>query len=707
MKNIFNLVPQTNRTLLFAAVNPAKPSLYNLLVEKVDEAKLKEIEENYLVSSFDEFLEKFKPTLYSYLTNDDGMPAIKYTLEPLPDAAPVVLSKNSDIIKMLVGLIDQKDDTNIGFDYSKILDLMSPESLRKEISKLRKDMVYLYEKYSSLPDGDNKRKEIGKQLNKMLSKYKESFDNLPSHLIIAATAIRERNKLLEKNNSGNKSNEVKVICKSVFDDNGNIILLPIESSNQKSVEMLEDTSRKMLAEKIEEAYEKNCITKNIVPSNFIKDLLVREIRENNSIIEITEEDKKRHDLYCKILKTEKENYLQTILPLLNTILGVKTFFEQYEKTTTDKKYKPKLLITNCNAQEFCSEEGKKRLRDLLAETNDKIDKSKTFWFAIIPSVSSKEANEEEIEDFGFDSIDTNETGYYNCTLEELRVLSEVLSSEKIKIISFFNFIPKYENSFAKIQENWENIINITDRINNDYLVNCLPNFSIIPEGKKFNIGTMLVNDGNIDDEPAKEEVSLPGIYLDAAYVAAGLVAAYQSPEFLQKRFSSKQISDSFAGVRIDLEKGDNRIHLHTTMPIEITGYRIEFIEKVNKDPYGFLFASEKFETNLKSANNRITVLKARSLGKVNGVYKPIYKPLTKMYIERIIERSANGNITREKVENVIGNKSNAMLQDWKKQTDKINAVINNDDSIQLIENEVSIKFAKTEEILDLKIKEED
>jgi hypothetical protein len=708
MTNLFELIPQTNRTLLFAPVNAEKKDLYTMLSESVDEAKLKEIEENLMVKSFEDFLDKFNPTIYCNKLNNDGKLEFQYSLENQPGAEPIRLTKNTEVIKMLIGLIDQKNDTNISFDYEKILDLLSPEKLQKDIKLIKKELIYLSQRYNELPEGDTKRKEIGTQLTENLKNYKATFHNTTTHLTLIVEGIREKVRFLEGNNKKSQEGEnKKLICQVTFDDEGNLKTIPIENNfdNKNLISQNTNSPHNLLAEKIEKVYEKDCENKGIVPNKFIKGLLVTDIQESNSVVEITDDIKKKHDIYCEILKKDKENYLNTIVPLLNTILGVKIFFDIYEKTTSDKKYKPALIISNCTADTICSPAGKKRLEELLKETNDKLDYSKTIWFSIIPNVSSdQKTNIKKEEDFGFETIETAAKGYGNCALDELDSISGILS--KYKVTSFFNFIPDYNNSFTKIQEKWEVIRKKTERVQSEYLVNCLPNFTIVPEGKSFNLGTKLIVETNAENDQEVEIVKLPGIYVDASYVACGLVASYQSPEFLKRRFNAKLINDHFAGVRVDIEKGENRINLHTLMPIETTGYRNEFIEAVNKEPYGFLFASESFVTKIDSVKNKITVFKSRSLGINNGEYKPIYKPLIKTYIERIIKKFSNGIPTLTNVNKVIGNSTSSIIQDWKKEANKVNALINEFDSIKLNEKEIVISFAKNEEPLEIEIKEE-
>lgn len=59
-------ITQTNRTILFAEMNPERLNLLTLIGDvrgknSLDDDKIKEINEELLVGSFDEFMESFHP----------------------------------------------------------------------------------------------------------------------------------------------------------------------------------------------------------------------------------------------------------------------------------------------------------------------------------------------------------------------------------------------------------------------------------------------------------------------------------------------------------------------------------------------------------------------------------------------------------------------------------------------------------------------
>lgn len=72
-----SIIKQTNRTLLIEEINPEKLNLLTLVgdvrgLDSLSDDKIKEINEALLVRNFEEFLEKFDPTVYSFLMLQPG-----------------------------------------------------------------------------------------------------------------------------------------------------------------------------------------------------------------------------------------------------------------------------------------------------------------------------------------------------------------------------------------------------------------------------------------------------------------------------------------------------------------------------------------------------------------------------------------------------------------------------------------------------------
>ena len=104
-----NVINQTNRTILFEEINPEKMDILTLIndskgLDSLDDENIIEINQHLLVGSFDEFLEKFDPKVYSYF--DAESQSIRYILKK-PEGIPedliteIKINNGNTFFKML------------------------------------------------------------------------------------------------------------------------------------------------------------------------------------------------------------------------------------------------------------------------------------------------------------------------------------------------------------------------------------------------------------------------------------------------------------------------------------------------------------------------------------------------------------------------------------------------------------------------------
>ena len=171
-----DVIQQTNRTMLFEEINPERLDLLTLVgdtkgLNSLNDDKIKEINENLLVSSFDEFLDKFAPTVYSFYNANNQK--VMYTLnkpETLSDEliTEIPINQSNDFLKMLFTLIDTKRAqgiANVDFKFENLLDMISPKKVMEDIKQTRKEIQYTYGKYDSLDDEDPLKLDLGDKLN--------------------------------------------------------------------------------------------------------------------------------------------------------------------------------------------------------------------------------------------------------------------------------------------------------------------------------------------------------------------------------------------------------------------------------------------------------------------------------------------------------------------------------------------------------------
>ncbi|WP_068267514.1 transcriptional regulator [Caviibacter abscessus] len=688
-------ISQTNRTILFEEINPNKNDLLTLIgdienLESLSDDKIDEINKELLVSNFNEFLEKFEPTIYSYF--DAKTNKISYTLqriENIPDEAvnKIVLNENNSFFNMLLTLIDTRKSNkvkNINFNFEDILELLSPKKVIENIRQTRKEIHYLYNKYLNYDENDPARLEIGDKLNLKFENASKNYNNILSLLPLAIEDIKTRILLEENNRSKHLINRITPGILNI-DNEGSLEILQI--SNNSELIQIEQNSvcNEELSNMFIEDYQEN----TALPSTYIANLISRTfvpLSKNITDLPI-EKEVENYNNYLEIYKNSQEDFIKIAKELVKKLIGVKLFFQQYE--TKNAGMSPKLLITNINPNFWINTSSKKSLEIYLNTVNNKNDFNNTVWFGILPNIemNNHTFNKEVKKRFK----GTNKEDIEKIKFNTLICLSDILYKYKIQL--FFNFVANEESNFKKvstsgIDEYMELTKILENKVYSEYVIPVLPNFTLIP---KNNSKVLLGNKLDILDTGIKktQEIKfyIDGMYLDASYVAAGLVASYQCPEFLKDRFSNV-LSDT-PGVRINIEAFDNNFEIMTTMPKEISGYTNNVKNRINEAGYGFIFTSDNAVYNQKIIDN-ICVYKARSLYKNNQhSYEPIYKTLTCTYIERVL-RYTTSDFKEDRINHFFSSSPDSKKSIWLKNSDYINSILTKkDDMTHIIDNKLN------------------
>ena len=197
------VITQTNRTILFEEINPEKLNLLTLVgdtknLESLNDDKMKEIHDKLLVRSFDEFLDKFEPVVYSFFNANTQ--SVLYTLEkpeniPEEYVSEIPLNRQNDFLNMLFTLIDTRKAQgliNVDFKFENVLDMISPKKVMNDIKQVRKEMHYLYDKYEELDDEDPKKLDLGDKLNYKFEEASKNYNNVMAMLPLAIEDIKTR-----------------------------------------------------------------------------------------------------------------------------------------------------------------------------------------------------------------------------------------------------------------------------------------------------------------------------------------------------------------------------------------------------------------------------------------------------------------------------------------------------------------------------------
>lgn len=712
------VITQTNRTMLFEEINPEKLDLLTLIgdtkgLESLDDAKIKEIHNQLLVHSFDEFLDKFQPVVYSFF--NAATQSVAYTLEK-PDNIPeeyiseIPLNKQNDFLNMLFTIMDSKRSQgiiNVDFKFDKILDMISPKKIMRDIKQVRKEIHYLYGEYEKLDDGDPKKLDIGDKLNYKFEEASQNYNNVMAMLPLAIEDIKTR--LLLTQSTGKKQESALQIGMLSMNENGELKVLEIAKKDKNELMAISATETNT---GLVEAFKDDYDAVNEEPSEYVKSLVVRTFcpmtAVTNADVDV-EQEVNNYNTYLEFYKNAKDDFIKTVKPLVEKILGVRVFFEQYN--TKEKGMRPGLLVANARLDMMVSSVNIERLTTYLNSVNTKNDYSNTVWLGIVPNIELEQSQSRKATRQRFKGNAVVEKSEGN-TMEALSNLMEAIREFKIQV--FYNFQTGEDTTFnyvatSGVEKFIEKSQPVAKKDYSEFVSCCLPNFTIVPKDKSevvLDNRMQMSEEGNVELSKAREDVMklwIEGIYVGAAYAAAGLVAAYQCPEYLRGHYSN--VSPKYPGVRYDIESGDHSLRTVTTLGKEITGFTNTIKNTINNKGFGFVFASESSQMQGKEIKN-LTVYKARTMAVSDDVYDSIYKTMVSTYIERML-RFLTNDFKQENVVKFFSNNPKSQKSLWEADKNFINAIVQEGDTLDFViddnTNECNIKLGFNGNVKNLKV----
>lgn len=704
-------ITQTNRTLLFAEINPERNNLLTLIGDvrgksSLDDDKIKEINEELVVSSFEEFLEKYAPVVYSWC--DAAAGDIQYSLvrpENIPDncITEIPLNESNDLVNMLITLLDAKGAqgvANVDFTFSNIMDMISPKKIMEDIRQVRREIQYTYEKYAQLDDEDPKKLDLGDKLNDQFEQASQNYNHVLAMLPLAIEDAKTR-LLLGDGETKQRGRDFKAGLLSMGED-GELKILEMKQEENTQLAIVDDKINTGLIEAFKEDYD----ALNDTPSDYVRDLVVRTFCPLSSTMESIvdrEAEVRNYNQYLEFYKKSKDDFVKAVKPLIEKLLGVKIFFDQYQ--VKEKGMQPQLLISNISLEMMVKASNLPRLLTYLNTTNDKNEFENTIWFAIVPDVELSQSGGGKLQRIRFAGNQRQEKPGAN-SIENLSILMNAI--QPYRITTFFSFRTGEETTFNYIATEGVGIFKekcapLMKKEYSEFVVPCIPNATIIPKDKSgLILDKRMVMDehGNVALSNEKEDVMkmwLEGIYVGAAYEAAGIVAAWQCPEYLKERFNNT--SPEYPGVRFDVEADDNALLAATSMTKEISGFTNAIKNSINHTGFGFVFSSDNAQYKGKEIKN-ITVYKARNLLSNGTEFEPIYKTLVVTYIERML-RFYSSDFKQDKILKFFSSNPNSQKSRWDADRQHINSILQDGDELDFSIDEkygicnVQVTFANT------------
>jgi len=690
-----NIISQTNRTLLLEEINPEKLDLLTMIgdvkgIDSLSDDKIKEINQALECRSYEEFQEKFAPCIYSFY--DANTQSIRYTLkkpENIPDnmLTEIPLNQQNDFLKMLFSLMESKKSQgvlNVDFGFENLLEMISPKKVMDDIRQVRKEIRYNYQKYAALDEGDPAKLDVGDKLNALFEEASDNYNNVLAMLPLAIEDIKTR-LLLGAGDQGGSSNQI-ALGMLTMGEQGELRVLEAPKQETTALATVDDHINTGLVAALEEDYQ----AVNESPSDYVQSLVVRTFCPLPSTIQTeidVETEVENYNSYLQFYKDAKDGFIKVVKPLAEKLLGVKMFFDQYKCRV--KGMMPTLLVANVRPEMLAKSNNLPSLHAYLNTTNGKNNFNNTLWYAIFPnlSISSKAGAKLRRERFAGNIHKQNEDVN---SLETLSTLLDVLKDYKVE--TFFSFETRDDTTFdAVAAEGVQKYIDRCEPLVNkpysEYAIPCLPNFTVIPKNKSgVTLDKLMTinDDNNAQLSDAKEDIMrlwIEGVYIGAAYVAAGFRAACQCPEYLRDHYRRMKTDSELPGVRYDVESGDHALWTRTTMPKEITGFTNSIKDQINRKNFGWIFASEN--ASLEGQNiTQVTIYKARSLlyDPERSAYEPAYKTQATTYIERIL-RHDTGDFKEDRLKLFFSNNPASQKSKWLAKKDCMNAVLEDGDNL--------------------------
>ncbi len=699
------IINQTNRTLLLDMINPDKMDLLTLVgdvkgLDSLSDDQMREINQHLECHSYEEMERKFEPTVWSFF--DANSQSVRYTLER-PETIPasmltaINLNDYDSFFKTILTVMESRKAQgllNVEFHFEQLLEMISPKKVMEDIKLVRKEIQYNYQKYSNLEDGDPAKLDLGDKLNLLFEDASKNYNNIMAMLPLAIEDIKTR--LLLGNGGQEKGGKGVVAGVLTMGDNGELKILEAPKEESTSLAVVDDEVTAGLVEVLADDYQ----SVNESPNDYVQNLVVRTFCPLTAITptEIdVETEVANYNSYLEFYRTSKDNFIKVVKPLVEKLLGIRMFFDQYKTKT--KGMPPTLLVANISPEIMAKSPNIPRLITYLNTTNSKNNFNDTIWYAIYPNLSWSQNVTNKIHRERFQG-NVKKAGTDVYSMEALSTLLNVFKDYRVE--TFFSFENREETTFnAVAAEGIEKMIErcapLIGKPYSEFAIPVLPNFTVLPKNKS---GVVLDSRMHITDENGvelseeKEDIIrlwIEGVYISGAYVAAGFRAACQCPEYLKNHFNmTKTRTDlELPGVRFDVEAGNHSLMAYTTMPKEITGFTNTIKTQINQKNFGWVFASENASRDGAAITN-ITVYKARNLlyDTESSTYEPVYKTQVTTYIERIL-RYVTGDFKEDNIRDFFSNNPKSQKSKWLAKQDCINAIITEGDNLDYSINDVN------------------
>jgi len=673
---------QTNRTILFEEINPGKEDLFSLIGDVKNKQSLTDeevitINQKLLVRSFEEFLNKYNPGLYGTVDmNELTFGVSKENLWRNSNTFHIRIGKSMPFFQTLFQLLDleSKDRTIDNHIAKKLVDILE----KAKVLELKETLKKVKEEYLF---GDIENAQL------LLEHIVNAYDK---GVVLLRVILDGLQKQIEEVKI-NKTNPM--IIKDVNNTQIDIVKM---SKKFKEYEFSIEKEQKDAYRQFVGSFFEKCKAQGKIICNeeAMQICLEMAAYTDNDIAYMLD----RYHIYQELYQNIILALWGEMRPLLQNILGIYTFFEQYGmQDNVVGGMPPSILIANCMPESLQTPDNSNRLKVYLDTINNKVFNQDALWYAIIPTIEYQKDNAQDKIRERFRSRDTERRGLFNkelthsqeCISELLGILTEY------QVICFISIVGKKSTAFPQFEKEGLDNYNRTfyGVINSGYsefIIPCIPNFTIVSrEYMDIELGNIYAYDEFVDEEiksTGTYRVWLEGIYVEASYVAAGLVAAWQCPNYL-KRYYKNRVAMDLPGTAYRIMEADHRYITKTTMLREIIGYNDELKSDIENHSIGVVFMP---------TSQGIVMATDRCASYQNGTFDSISTIQTLVYMERVI-RHETQDFKNTLIKLFFQNRPGSIRAKWSENNANVNTILKEKENItyQLNEGENTCVFDVT------------
>lgn len=661
---------QTNRTILFEQINPLMADLFTLIgesnkKESLTDERLAVIHKGLAVSSFGEFMKKFQPSVNMLLSTDNR--SVIFSLDSLgQNQKTLAIDQTDSLFQMLMYLIEAKHQKKYlltGFE-----DMFHNVIPCEDFSLLCKDRNSYIMHLSGLKEEN--RGYYKRKLKKILKQYDDGIYLINTFINNIDCIIPDLS--LEK-----------LVNRGVIHDSGDLQVKVMQKASKYSKGYLLEESFDSEAYK---AILQECLEELEPLQNreLLSDCFLLPVYVKEKSLELLQQ---KYTSYTEFYMTIVKKYWTTAKPLMETILGVWNFFLPYEGCST---MRPTLIVANFPVSDIMDGKNREKLDLYLNSVNNKTYLDNTVWYAIAPNLITKTEVQSRNVRERF-KAQKEQFRYHRNETEEMLLLLEVLN--KYRVQTFLSYALTEENTFSYIAKN--GIDEVNDNLQafekmeeKDYLIPCFPNFTIISEREAcLNVGKKI----SFHPETGAVQIDetrfmwLDEIGVEASYVAAGLVAACQCPEYLKKHYR-RGVAEDMPGVAYRFSEDGHNLQTTTKMLSETTEYSDEFMQDAISRSRGLLFGQK---------DGKMIILTDRVFSYTRANTLLIAMVQTTVYMERIIQYESQ-DYKKNLINQFFQRRPGSLIAKWyTADTAAVNGILKEDERIEykINENEDNCTFS--------------